>query len=759
MEKREDLTLKVGEIPTNAQSDIGIGIVRFDTRLMQKLGVREGDVVEIEGKRKTGAIAVRPYPSDVGLDIIRMDGYTRRNAGTGIGEKVAVRRADVKEAKKVTIAPAQRGVSVQIIGESPGELMKRALQGRVVAKGDLVVPSTRRRLQSPFASLFGIEIEEMFGFGLEEMQFVVVETLPKGISKITEVTQVEVKPRAVEVKEEAALPGITYEDIGGLRDSVEKIREMIELPLKHPEIFQKLGIEPPKGVLLYGPPGTGKTLLAKAVATESGANFYYLAGPEIMSKWYGESEKHLRDLFKQAQENAPSIIFIDEIDAIAPKREEVTGEVERRVVSQLLALMDGLQARGQLIVIAATNRPNAIDQALRRTGRFDREIEIGVPDRKGRKEVFQIHTRNMPLAKDVNLDKLADTTYGFVGADIAGLCKEAAMSAIRRILPKISLKEEKIPPKVLENLRIEHEDFMNALKTVEPSAMREVLVEVPKVRWVDIGDLESAKQSLKEMVEWPLKHPDAFKRMGIKPPKGILLYGLPGTGKTLLAKAVATESQANFIAIRGPEIYSKWVGESEKHLRDIFRKARQVAPCIIFVDEIDALAPKRGRTTDSSGVTERVVNQLLSEVDGLQGLEGVVVVAATNRPDIIDTGLLRTGRFDRHLYVPTPDKDARLMILKVHTRDMPLDKDVNLNKLADMTAGYVGSDIEAICKEAAINALRENIGAKMVSWKHFKDTLEKIHPSVTKEDVDTYKKKVQKMKKLKAEEAEISYYG
>lgn len=757
MAEEKELSLKVGEIPSSAQSDVGIGIVRFDTRLMQKLGIREGDVVEIEGKRKTGAIAVRPYPSDVGLEIIRMDGYTRRNAGTGIGEKVVVKPAEVKEAKKVTIAPAQRGVSVQIIGESPGESMKRALLGRVVTKGDLVMPSTRRRLQSPFSAFFGLEIEEMFGFGLEEMQFNVVETLPKGIVKISEITQVEVKPKAVEVKEEAAVPGITYEDIGGIKDEVEKVREMIELPLKHPELFQKLGIEPPKGILLFGPPGTGKTLLAKAVATESGANFYYLAGPEIMSKWYGESEKHLRDLFKQAQENAPSIIFIDEIDAIAPKREEVTGEVERRVVSQLLALMDGLAARGQLIVIAATNRVNAIDPALRRTGRFDREIEIGVPDRKGRNEILQIHTRNMPLDKDVNLNKLADTTYGYVGADIAGLCKEAAMSSLRRILPKINLKEEKIPSKILEGLKVNAQDFQNALRVVEPSAMREVLIEVPKVRWTDIGNLEEAKQNLKEMVEWPLNHPSSFKRLGISPPRGILLYGLPGTGKTMLAKAVATESEANFIAIRGPEIYSKWVGESEKHIRDIFRKARQVAPCIIFIDEIDALAPKRGRTTDS-GVTERVVNQLLSEIDGLEGLEGVVVIAATNRPDILDQGLLRSGRFDRHLYIPTPEKSGRLEILKVHTKNMPLEKDVSLNKLAEETNGYVGSDVEALCKEAAIHALREDINSKSVSWKHFKAALEKIRPSVTKEDIESYKKKTQKIKKL-AREPEISYYG
>jgi len=756
-EKENEISLKVGEIPSNAQSDIGIGIVRLDTRAMSKIGVREGDVVEIEGKRKTGAIAIRPYPSDVGIDIIRMDGYTRRNSGTGIGEKVIVRKADVKEARKVVIAPAQRGVSIQIIGEAPGESMKRALLGRVVSKGDLVVPSTRRRLQSPFSALFGIEIEEMFGFGLEEMQFIVAETLPKGITKITEVTQVEVKPKAVEVKEEAAVPGITYEDIGGLADEVKKVREMIELPLKHPELFTKLGIEPPKGVLLHGPPGTGKTLLAKAVATESGANFYYLAGPEIMSKWYGESEKHLRDLFKQAQENAPSIIFIDEIDAIAPKREEVTGEVERRVVSQLLALMDGLAARGQVIVIAATNRINAIDPALRRTGRFDREIEIGVPDRKGRKEIFQIHTRNMPLEKDVDIDKLADITYGYVGADLNGVCKEAAMSALRRVLPKINLKEEKLPPKIVESLKVAQQDFQNALRMVEPSAMREVMVEVPKIKWNDIGDLDTAKQALKEMVEWPLKHPGAFKRLGIKPPRGILLYGLPGTGKTLLAKAVATESQANFLSVKGPEIYSKWVGESEKHVRDVFRKARQVAPAIIFLDEFDALAPKRGKSSDS-GVTDRVVNQLLSEMDGLEGLEGVVVIAATNRPDIIDPGLLRTGRFDRHIYVPTPDKDARLAILKVHTKDMPLDKDVNLEKLADQMAGYVGSDIEAVCREAAINSLREDINSKVVSARHFKEAIEKVRPSVTKEDIDSYKKKVEKMKKLKAEE-EISYYG
>ncbi len=747
---KKEIQLKVGEIPSNAQSDIGVGIVRFDTRLMNEIDVHEGDIVEIEGKRKTGAVALRPYPADISLNIVRMDGYLRRNAGTSIGEKVTLKPAEVSEAKKITLAPAEKGVILQV----PPEHAKRALMNRIATKGDIIAPITRRQRMS-FGEFF--DFDEMFSLGFSETKFTVVNTNPKGITKITDMTQLEVLPQAVEVKEEGKLPVITYEDIGGLREEVRKVREMIELPLRHPELFDRLGVESPKGILLFGPPGTGKTLLARVVANEAGVNFIALNGPEITSKWYGESEKKIRELFQNAEEGAPSIIFIDEIDAIAPKREEVTGEVERRMVAQLLASMDGLKSRGQVIVIAASNRENAIDPALRRPGRFDREIEIGVPDRQGRKEVLQIHTRNMPLDKNVSISKMADITHGFVGADLSALCKEAAMSALRRILPNINLKEKTIDPKLIETLVVNMDDFRNALRFVEPSAMREVLVEIPKITWNDVGGLEDVKQNLREMVEWPLKHPEAFKRMGIKPPRGILLYGVPGNGKTLLARAVANESEANFIAIKGPELFSKWVGESEKHIREMFKRARQVSPAIIFLDEIDALAPKRGHV--DSGVTDRVVTQLLSEMDGLESVGGIVIIGATNRPDVIDTALLRHGRFDRHIYIPVPDIDSRKKIFKVHTKEMPLAKDVSLKKLLDKTEGYVGADIEGLCKEAAILALRENINAKEITAKHFDEALKIIKPSVSKEDVDNFIKKAGETKKLHPDAEEFGYVG
>ncbi|MEM5812420.1 MAG: CDC48 family AAA ATPase, partial [Candidatus Aenigmatarchaeota archaeon] len=547
----------------------------------------------------------------------------------------------------------------------------------------------------------------------------------------------------------------------GLGDAINKIREMVELPMRHPELFTKLGIEPPKGVLLYGPPGTGKTLLAKAVANESGANFYSIAGPEVMSKWYGESEANLRKIFEEAEKNAPSIIFIDEIDAIAPKREEVTGEVERRVVSQILTLMDGLKSRGKVIVIAATNRPNAIDPALRRPGRFDREIEIGVPDQKGRKEILQIHTRNMPIDRStVDLDHLASITYGFVGADLEALCKEAAMSALRRNLPQISWKTmDELPPKVIEKLKVTKQDFDNALKIVEPSAMREVLVEVPKVKWDDVGGLKEVKQSLQEIVEWPLKHPESFERIGIRPPKGILLYGPPGSGKTLLARAVATESGANFISIKGPEVFSKWVGESEKHIRDIFRRARQVAPAVIFFDEIDALAPHRGLEVGTR-VSENVVSQILTEMSGLEDIPNVVVIAATNRPDIIDPALLRPGRFDRQVLVPAPDEEARLEILKIHTKKMPL-KGVDLKHIARETEGYSGADLEALVREAGLNALRKDFKAKYVTKKDFEEAMKKVKPSVTPELVKFYNKIAERLKAPPTEKGKdkVEYVG
>ena len=600
-----------------------------------------------------------------------------------------------------------------------------------------------------------IEEENSFGFGFGDLKFVVADAAPKGAVIITDQTNVNLSPQAVEIKEET-IPEVTYEDIGGLKKEIKKIREMVELPLKHPELFERLGIEAPKGVLLHGPPGTGKTLLAKAVANESNSHFILINGPEIMSKFYGQSEENLRKKFEEAEKNSPAIIFIDEVDAIAPKREEVKGEVERRVVAQLLTLMDGLKSRGKVVVIAATNVVNTLDPALRRPGRFDREIEIGVPSKKGRLKILKIHTRNMPLAKDINLEEIADITYGFVGADLAALAKEAAMIVLRRLLPEISKKDgETISSDILEKLQISNDDFRQALKVVRPSALREVLVEVPNIKWSDIGGLEQVKQELKEAVEWPLKYPKAFKNMGVKPPKGILLYGAPGTGKTLLAKAVANESKSNFILVKGPELLSKWVGESEKAVREVFKKARQTSPTIVFFDEIDSLASARGLSTDNK-VTEKVVNQLLTEIDGLEDLNDVVVIAATNRPDIIDPALLRPGRFDRIVLATVPDKETRKKIFEVHTKNMPLAKDVNISKLSDRTEGYVGADIEAICREAAIVALRNNMDSKKVTAKDFEQALKIVRPSVTKEVEKIYEElkgqfKAAKAKQIKAE--------
>ena len=734
--KPNEIKLKVAEA---IQDDVGKGIVRIDSQLMKDIGIQQGSIVEIAGSKKTVAIAGRAFPADIGLSIIRMDGLARKNAGTSISEYVVIKRADVKPAKSVTIAPAQKGIIIQMNPAS----FKRALLGRAVIKGDLVsLGGTRRRRAtfsgSPFEDIFRM-IEEDFNYGMfPDLKFVVVSTGPKDAVMITEDTEIEMHPEAVELREEQKVPDVAYEDIGGLQEEVHKVREMIELPLKHPEIFERLGIQPPKGVLLYGPPGTGKTLLAKAVASETNANFSSINGPEIISKFVGEAEKKLRDIFAEAEKSAPTIIFIDEIDAIAAKREESYGEVERRVVAQLLASMDGLKSRGKVIVIAATNRPEALDPALRRGGRFDREIEIGVPNKDGRLEILKIHTRNMPLANDVDLKELADITHGFVGSDMESLCKEAAMSVLRRVLPEFNIKdEERIPKEYLEKLQVMKNDFKEALKMVRPSAMREVLIERPKVKWADVGGLEKAKQELKEAVEWPLKQPEVFKRMGIRPPRGILLYGPSGTGKTMLAKAVATETEANFIAVKGPEVFSKWVGESEKHVREIFKKARQVSPCIVFFDEIDAVVPKRSGS-DDSGVSQRVVNQMLTEIDGLEDLSDVVVIAATNRPELIDSALLRPGRFDRHILTTPPDTKTRLEIFGIHVKDMPLAKDIDLNELAKKTEFYSGADIEAVCREAAMLALRENIKAKQVTLKHFEKSLLEHKPSIAKEETERY---------------------
>ncbi len=761
----DEIRLKVGELTERGEA--GRGIIRIGSEFMRELGIKEGNVVEIEGSRKTAGIAVRSYPSDVGLKIVRMDGIMRRNCGSGISEYVKIREVDVKEAKSVSIAPAQRGLIIHI---SPN-LIRQNIYKRPVVKGDIIIPSPVVRRRESYGDNF---LEDFFGSGFMNMfssfvplpaetRFIVTATDPKGVVTITDATDLEIQPRAPEGLrlEERAVPTVTYEDIGGMKSVVEKVREMIELPLRHPELFERLGVEPPKGVLLHGAPGTGKTLLARAVANESGANFISISGPEVMSKWYGQSEENLRKIFEDAEKNAPSIIFIDEIDSIAPKREEVHGEVERRVVSQLLTLMDGLKKRGKVIVIAATNRVNAVEPALRRGGRFDREIELPVPDRAGRLEILKIHTRNMPLEKNVNLGWLADITYGYVGADIAALIKEAAMSALRRVLPEIKWKEEEeLPRELMEKLVVKREDFENALLVVEPSAMREVLVEVPKVKWDDIGGLKDVKQKLKEMVEWPLKNPESFKRVGIEPPRGILLYGPPGCGKTLLARAVANESGANFISIKGPQIYSKWVGESEKQIRGIFKRAKQVAPTIIFFDEIDALAPRRGVRMGTQ-VTETVVSQLLSEMSGLEELHGVIVMAATNRPDIIDFALLRPGRFDRFILVPPPDEAARLVILKIHTKNMPL-KGVDLKSIAKSTEGFSGADLAAVCREAGMSALRKDLKSKEVTAKDFEVALKGVIPSLTiklQKHYDTFEQRRKKIQEERVQEERPRYIG
>ncbi|MEM0217265.1 MAG: CDC48 family AAA ATPase [Candidatus Nezhaarchaeales archaeon] len=716
-------TLRVAEARAR---DVGRGIARIDPSVMSQLGINTGDVIEIVGKKKTVAICWPGYPEDYGKGIIRIDGYVRRNAGVSIDDRVTIKLASVKKAEKVVLAPTE---PLRIIGAE--DYVRHLLDGRAITRGDYVSIGVMGRT----------------------VDFVVTSINPPADAVIvTPDTQVVISEKVEKVPK--AIPRVTYEDIGGLKDAIQKIREMVELPLRHPELFQRLGIEPPKGVLLYGPPGCGKTLLAKAVANETNAQFYAISGPEIMSKFYGESEERLRQIFKEAEENAPSIIFIDEIDAIAPKREEVTGEVEKRIVSQLLTLMDGLESRGRVVVIAATNRPNAIDPALRRPGRFDREIEIGVPDKQGRLEILQIHTRNMPLAEDVDLNKLAEMTHGFTGADLAALCKEAAMRALRRVLPEINLEAESIPAEVLNKLIVTMQDFLDALKEIEPSALREVCIEVPNVRWSDIGGLEEAKQALKEAVEWPLKYPEIFEKANIKPPRGILLYGPPGTGKTLLAKAVATESEANFISIKGPEIFSKWVGESERAIREIFRKARQAAPCVVFIDEIDAIAPRRGGDIGDAHVTDRVVNQLLTELDGIEELRGVVVIAATNRPDIVDPALLRPGRFDRLIYVPPPDARAREEIFKIHLRGKPLGADVNIQKLVSLTEGYTGADIAALCNTAAMIALRDflskysepeeakkHVDELKITSLHFDEALKKVKP-MSKAEYELYMRRV-----------------
>ncbi|WML66602.1 MAG: VCP-like ATPase [Methanoregula sp. SKADARSKE-2] len=710
-----------------AHDDAGRGIARLSIEVMKKLGLVSGDVIEIQGKKKAAAIVWPGFSQDTGSGVLRIDGNIRGNAGTGIDEKVRIRRIEAEYARKVVIQPTQ---PIRLVGGE--QYLARVLRGRSVIEG-----------QTVRVDVIGNAIT-----------LVIAKVTPKGIAIVTDDTEIELKEEPYKPEEgKKEVSEIHYEDIGGLGRELQLVREMIELPLRHPEIFERLGIQPPKGVLLYGPPGTGKTLIAKAVANEVDAHFITLSGPEIMSKYYGESEKGLREKFEEAEQNAPAIIFIDEIDAIAPKRAEVQGEVERRVVAQLLSLMDGLKGRGQVIVIAATNLPDSIDPALRRGGRFDREIEVGIPDKKGRLEIFQVHSRGVPLADDVKIEEFANNTHGFVGADIALLVKEAAMHALRKIIPQIKIDEE-IPNEVLDQLRVTNADFAEARKHVEPSAMREVLVEVPDVTWKQVGGLDDVKQELREAVEWPLKYPDVFERLRTKPPKGILLFGPPGTGKTLLAKAVANESECNFIAIKGPELLSKWVGESEKGVREIFRKARQASPSIIFFDEIDALVPKRGSFQGSSHVTESVVSQILTELDGMEELKNVTILAATNRPDMLDDALLRPGRLERHIYVPAPDEESRKKIFEVYLGGETgsiLAKDVDVDELVKRTEGYAGADIESLVREAKMAAMREFIltmGDRdekdridaiknvMLTKAHFDAALLKVKGSLDRESIE-----------------------
>jgi transitional endoplasmic reticulum ATPase len=722
--KSTDLTLKVAEAE---QRDVGRKIARVDPEVAKQLNIASGDALELKSLgRKTTVLSWPAKENDKGKGLIRIDGHIRNRLDVGMNDLIEIRVVESKEAKSITFAPIE---PLRIMGAE--EFLSEYLNGTLMTKGDTIPINVMGR----------------------RIDLVVISTNPSGpviINHSTEIIVSEESSKAVQItKGETA--SITYEDIGGLGDAVERVREMIELPLRHPELFKRLGVEAPKGVLLHGPPGTGKTLLAKAVANETNSNFYTIGGPEIMSKYHGESEERLRNVFEQAEKNAPSIIFIDEIDSIAPKREEATGETERRIVAQLLSAMDGMTSRGKVVVIAATNRINAIDPALRRPGRFDREIEIGVPNRDGRLEVLQIHTRGMPIDKDVNLEKLADISHGFVGADLQALAKEAAMRALRRVLPEMNLSSESIPLDTLRKIIVKMQDFMDVIKEMEPSAMREVFVEVPDIKWEDIGGLSSIKQELQEAVEWPLKYLGVFTYADATPPKGILLYGPPGTGKTLMAKAAANESEANFISIKGPELLSKWVGESEKGVREIFRKARQSAPCIIFFDELDAIAPTRGGNHGDSHVTERVISQFLTEMDGLEILTNVVVIGATNRPDIIDPALLRPGRFDRILYVAPPDRDSRLQIIKIHTKKKPLAEDVNVEQLADKTDGYTGADIASLSSAAVMLSLREHIDKYptpkeaekhtqelKINMKHFEDAMKKIRP-LSKQELDMYK--------------------
>jgi transitional endoplasmic reticulum ATPase len=726
------------QVANSRPEDSGRGLAHLPRTLMAAIGVGEGDVIEIVGKQSTPARAVGPYPEDEGIEVLRIDGLQRANAGVGAGDFVEVRKVESKPATRVVFAPAQQNLRLQ----GSTNALKRTFFGRPLCQGDVVATAGHQRVGNMPPGVQ--QYMNAPAYALQEIRLAVIAATPKGIVHIDENTEIELRPEYEEPTQRRA--DVTYDDIGGMAETIDQLREMVELPLRYPELFQRLGVEPPKGVLLHGPPGTGKTRLARAVANESDAQFFLINGPEIMGSAYGESEGRLREIFEEAAKNAPSIVFIDEIDSIAPKRGNVQGEAEKRVVAQLLTLMDGLEARANLVVIAATNRPEAIDEALRRPGRFDREIVVGVPDERGRREILGIHTRGMPLGDKVDLGELARTTYGFVGADLAALTREAAIEAVRRIMPRLNLEERTIPPEVLDTLSVTREDFLGALKRVQPSAMREVMVEAPRVRWEDVGGLDAAQMRLKEGVELPLKDPDAFRRLGIRPAKGFLLYGPPGTGKTLLAKAVAREAEANFIATKSSDLLSKWYGESEQQIAKLFSRARQVAPCVIFIDELDSLVPARGSGAGEPQVTERVVNTILAEMDGLEELQSVVVIGATNRPNLIDPALLRPGRFDELIYVGVPNPEGRRRILAIQTEKMPLDGDVDLDEVVRRTERFTGADLEDVVRRAGLVALRRSLQSTAVTMADFIEALGESRASVTPETEREYEQMASRLK-------------